>query len=247
MKKENEILLVSCKKCHARAELINDYETKSFYVCCKGCKAVSPTMKTSRSAKLIWNEMNDDGIKPLATPNNRITPEMISKGIELGFVQFIKDPNADHGTVCLIGNYWFYFGGLTGEENDPEDFINCTLMSDNINSIIDTLDDFRKQDETKDEYAYYLAYLNEHLYGCAKVPRDWKDVSANPPPAGVPLIMKIHCGWKDFEETIGPVYYMKDSNTGKFMYYNVSTTLETIKLIGPDQVKFIYWDFWPKR
>lgn len=244
MKKDNEILLVACKKCHARAELINDYETKSFYVCCKGCKAVSPTRNTIRSAKLVWNEMNDENWQAV-NPLNEITLKMISNGIDRGFVQFVKDPNSGHGTVCKIGENWFYFGGLTAEENDPNEFINCTLMKENIRDIFETLNEFKNQDETKDEYAYYLAYLNDHLYGCASTSYNWKDVSTNPPPAGEPLIMKIHCDWKDFDETIGPVYYMKDSRTGKFMFYDVSTMFGTIKIIGPDQVKFLYWDFWP--
>ena len=39
-----------------------------------------------------------------------ITKEMIKTGIKAKLVVFAEDPNSDHGTVCRIGDGWFYFG-----------------------------------------------------------------------------------------------------------------------------------------
>lgn len=43
-----------------------------------------------------------------------ITKEMIKSGIKAGLFTFAPDPNADRGTVCKIGDVWFYFGGTEG-------------------------------------------------------------------------------------------------------------------------------------
>lgn len=44
-----------------------------------------------------------------------ITKDMIEKGMKCGAVLLTVDPNANFGTVCTIGNGWFYFGGETAE------------------------------------------------------------------------------------------------------------------------------------
>lgn len=41
-----------------------------------------------------------------------ITEDMVREGIRNGSVRFVKDPNMEHGTVCQIGDNWFYFGRL---------------------------------------------------------------------------------------------------------------------------------------
>ena len=55
--------------------------------------------------------------------NMVITKEMIKSGIKAKLVVFAEDPNADHGTVCRIGDGWFYFGGTEGERYSPEEYI----------------------------------------------------------------------------------------------------------------------------
>ena len=50
-----------------------------------------------------------------------ITEDMVREGIRNGSVRFVRDPNMDHGTVCQIGDNWFYFGHLKAEELDPDE------------------------------------------------------------------------------------------------------------------------------
>ena len=52
-----------------------------------------------------------------------ITEDMVREGIRNGSVRFVKDPNMEHGTVCQIGEDWFYFGCLKAEELDPDEYI----------------------------------------------------------------------------------------------------------------------------
>lgn len=91
-----------------------------------------------------------------------ITEDMVREGIRNGSVRFVKDPNMEHGTVCQIGDNWFYFGRLKAEELDPDEYVKAMPEADVVGLICNTLDEFRKSGETfEDEYAYYEAYLNE--------------------------------------------------------------------------------------
>ena len=40
-----------------------------------------------------------------------ITEDMVRSGIREHLITFIVDPNMGSGTVCSIGDSWFYFGG----------------------------------------------------------------------------------------------------------------------------------------
>ena len=42
---------------------------------------------------------------------------------------FITDPNMGYGTVCKIGDYWFYFGGITAEEMEPDEYVKVADLS----------------------------------------------------------------------------------------------------------------------
>lgn len=89
-----------------------------------------------------------------------ITQKMIRTGIANGTIMFAPDPNANNsGTVCKIGEYWFYFGGHLAEQLDPSDFLEVTRMRDNITDIFNVLESFKTDSPT--EYAYYEAVLNE--------------------------------------------------------------------------------------
>ena len=91
-----------------------------------------------------------------------ITEDMVREGIRNGSVRFVKDPNMEHGTVCQIGDNWFYFGCLKAEELDHDEYVKAMPEADVVGLICNTLDEFRKSGETfEDEYAYYEAYLNE--------------------------------------------------------------------------------------
>lgn len=86
-----------------------------------------------------------------------ITKKMIKDGIENGTVKFVVDPNMEHGTVCQIGLSWFYFGGLTAEEMDPDDYRKAVPEDDIVQDIYDVLQDFLTSET--DEYRFYEAML----------------------------------------------------------------------------------------
>lgn len=92
-----------------------------------------------------------------------ITKEMIKHGIENGKITF---KNKDDGTVCSIGQNWFYFGGQTADENTQEEYLKVVPMDDIIDSIYDTLSDFYTVPEFRDEYFYYYFVLKEDESGC---------------------------------------------------------------------------------
>lgn len=95
-----------------------------------------------------------------------ITPDMIRTGIEQGIVKFVQDPNMEIGTVCRIGENWFYSSGESGEEQSPEEYVRNTGIDDLVSEVYETLDSFRKDGpELRDEYFYYYDYLRENLKG----------------------------------------------------------------------------------
>lgn len=122
-----------------------------------------------------------------------ITKEMVSEGIHNGSVRFVADPNMEVGTVCKIGEHWFYFGGETAEGMQPEDYLRAVSLEDIVNEVFDVLKNFRRSDETfGGEYAYCEAYLTERWSASnmdtlqtrdAKLERLWAefgDVPMNP-------------------------------------------------------------------
>ena len=90
-----------------------------------------------------------------------ITKEMVRDGIHNGSINFVKDPNMEHGTVCQIGDDWFYFGCLKAEELDPDEYVESMPEDDVVGLVFNTLEEFREDGAFDDEYAYYEAYLTE--------------------------------------------------------------------------------------
>lgn len=91
-----------------------------------------------------------------------ITKEMVRDGIHDGSIRFVKDPNMERGTVCQIGDDWFYFGGETAEGMQPEEYLRAVPSEDIVSEVYDTLEEFRVSgEEFEDEYDYYEAYLIE--------------------------------------------------------------------------------------
>lgn len=90
-----------------------------------------------------------------------ITEDMVREGIRNGSVRFAKDPNMEHGTVCQIGEDWFYFGCLKAEELDPDEYITEMPEDDVAALVFGALEQIRDDGAFDDEYAYYEAYLNE--------------------------------------------------------------------------------------
>lgn len=91
---------------------------------------------------------------------NLITKEKIKAGLRDGVVRLVTDPNMESGTVCQIGEFWFYFGGETAEDMTPEEYMKCIPIDDIANEIFDALDSFKK-DDFEDEYAYYAEVLRK--------------------------------------------------------------------------------------
>lgn len=92
-----------------------------------------------------------------------ITREMIRLGLERGLVKLIVDPNMESGTVCQIGDNWFYFGGATAEEMGPYEYKKSIPVEDIVNEIFEVLVSFHMDEGFYDEYRYYDAFLTEHL------------------------------------------------------------------------------------
>lgn len=90
-----------------------------------------------------------------------ITEDMVREGIRNGSVRFVKDPNMEHGTVCQIGEDWFYFGCLKAEELNPDEYITEMPEDDVAALVFDALEQIRNDGAFDDEYAYYEAYLTE--------------------------------------------------------------------------------------
>lgn len=92
-----------------------------------------------------------------------ITKEQIMDGIAHGTVKFIVDPNMESGTVCQIGDNWFYFGGMTAEQESPEEYLHNSDMEQNVRCILTVLADFASVGSPAfgDEYRYYEAVLTE--------------------------------------------------------------------------------------
>lgn len=98
-----------------------------------------------------------------------ITKEKIRNGIAKGIIRFIVEPGnievgIKTGTVCAIGEYWFYFGGQTAENESPDEFLKNADIEEVIDSIFAVLEDFRRdEDSFGAEYTYYEAILDENL------------------------------------------------------------------------------------
>lgn len=90
-----------------------------------------------------------------------ITKEMIRDGIRHRDIILVLDPNMDSGTVCRIGTYWFYFGGETAEEMQPEEYLRYVPMEDIVDEVFTALEEIKKARILRDEYKYYEAYLAE--------------------------------------------------------------------------------------
>ena len=88
-----------------------------------------------------------------------ITKEDIRDGISNGTIQFIIDPNMKSGTVCEIDENWFYFGGQTAEDENPEDYLAHVPIEEIVQSIFDVLEDLKEM--SKFEYRYYEDALRE--------------------------------------------------------------------------------------
>lgn len=91
------------------------------------------------------------------TPSSVV--KLVRSGLANGLVRLITDPNMERGTVCSIGELWFYFGGLTAEEMSPEEYRKNIPIEDISREIVETLEDFANDESFAEEYSYYLSIL----------------------------------------------------------------------------------------
>ena len=91
-----------------------------------------------------------------------ISKDLIRAGYIQGIVKIIDSPMND-GTVCQIGEHWFYFGGQTAEEMSASEYMNAIPIDTIIDEIYDVLKEFSKNEAFKIEYEYYAAYLSEKI------------------------------------------------------------------------------------
>ena len=74
-----------------------------------------------------------------------ITKAMIGKGYGNAVIKLDISPYND-SVVCVIGEYWFYFGGFTAEEYvDVEAYKQDVHRDVIIDKIYDTLNGFKKR------------------------------------------------------------------------------------------------------
>ena len=92
-----------------------------------------------------------------------ITKEMILAGFLNGIVRLENEANLG-GTVCRIGDYWFYFGGESADNSSAEDYLRNVPIEDIVCEVASVLEEFAQNpDEFGDEYKYYEAFLKEEL------------------------------------------------------------------------------------
>lgn len=92
-----------------------------------------------------------------------IDKETIRKAIDKKIIHFEINPHMEGETVCFIGDYWFYFGGQEAEEMTPEEYMKNVPMDDIVNEVYNTLESFKEDTFSKDEYEYYESVILENL------------------------------------------------------------------------------------
>ena len=100
----------------------------------------------------------------------RITITMIRKGLENGTIKItdegsIMSNKKGGGTICAIGDSWFYAFGQEGEVSTPEEYkqnVSLRIIAEEIYDVLSGNRGF--ETEFPDEYKYYYYYLKEH--GC---------------------------------------------------------------------------------
>ena len=91
-----------------------------------------------------------------------VTRDALRAGYESGTVEFVADPMAGSGTVCRIGEHWFFFGGLAAANESPDEYLRHVPVEDVLDEVYSVLEDFREDPAFSDEYQYYACYLREN-------------------------------------------------------------------------------------
>lgn len=120
------------------------------------------TWRTASLCKDKKKYAKEEGLFLLrSSPKNfMITKKMVKTGFERAIITLEEDPNMESGTVCRIGDHWFYFGGEDAEAMSPAEYISKTngrKIVDDIYTALSELEDAGMNEE----YAYYEAVLRE--------------------------------------------------------------------------------------
>lgn len=89
-----------------------------------------------------------------------ITKEMVLKGIDSGVVKLIVDSNMESGTVCKIGELWFYFGGSEAEGMEPNEYLGCVPKDEIAREIVSALEDLKNT--TKEDRSFTVTEWCPH-------------------------------------------------------------------------------------
>lgn len=88
-----------------------------------------------------------------------ITREMVEQAYEEDIIKLIDSPN-DDGTVCEIGDHWFYFDMIHGEDFFSVSYKENFTTGYILDRIYDALESMRLcPDDYSSEYAYYESYI----------------------------------------------------------------------------------------
>ncbi len=103
-------------------------------------------------------EHGDNGEQEAEDSLNPITLQDVEHGYKNGTVKLIDSPYGD-GTVCKIGEHWFYFGGAAAGACSVEEFKKYICEDWIIRQVFEALEDMRYDPTFEDEYAYYQSIL----------------------------------------------------------------------------------------
>lgn len=90
---------------------------------------------------------------------------MIEDGIKYHLIRFINDPSVGSGTVCAIGDNWFYFGGELVENINSNELFDFFTENEIVDFVFNVFESLCKSEneEAIDEYQYYYSYLRNNL------------------------------------------------------------------------------------
>lgn len=92
-----------------------------------------------------------------------ITRKMLKQAYEADIVELINSPNGD-GTVCRIGEDWFYFDSDHGGNYLAADYEKEFDTEFTLAKIYERLEEMRENpDLFSNEYDYCESYIREHL------------------------------------------------------------------------------------
>ena len=137
-----------------------------------------------------------------------ITKDDVRKAYRRGIISLELDPNTHHGTVAMIGDEWFYFGGQEADELDPLFYKIALSEGEIVNALYEVLDEFKT--EMPREYDYYDRIFHENESHWAEIRCDYIDETD--------MFWRVDA-WKssnDNEE--GSVIAYIDSITGRVLY-----------------------------